>query len=563
MALARVTAAVGLGARWPGQVALVRADGSVVGSLLGGAFDTATVADVPGLDPRLARRARHRPRVRPRRGRAGRAPVRRRAERPRAAAVGDPGQRAADLAARRPTALLTELDDPAFATRAVSADGDPAYADEGSPDSVARSLLARGEPSDAVVETAAGRVLVSVVLPTPHLVVIGSGALASALEAQLALLGWACSAITHADDGVAAVRALGPGDGVLVIDHRGEVDLPILSAALEGEVGYVAALGSRRTQEARRDRLRGAGVDEDTIARLRGPAGLDIGSRTPAEIAVAIVAEMLSVRAASSGGALRDRTGAINAGALTTSRPDRGDDRRRAASMAEGRRAKRRPRSRPPTRSARRRAAREAGPSGARDLDPDVRRLDGRDGEHARLETELVGRLAAHERDHPVRSDLHLDLRHHGVADDRGSRCPTSRLRADAFTTGLSSAGSSVARSAMKRARSAPSTTARPESSLVVAKPPASAHRPHGVVADLEEGGDLADPQLRHVRRVRLSRGSEGGVRASGCRGRRRWRRRRPRRAARRARRGRCERRDRLWQWPMTPLQWERPNRTG
>jgi xanthine dehydrogenase accessory factor len=218
----------------------------------------------------------------------------------------------ADLAARRPTALLTELDDPAFTTRAVTEDGDPAYADEGSPDSVARSLLARAEPSDTVVETAAGRVLVSVVVPTPHLVVIGSGALAAALEAQLELLGWTCASLTDAGDGVAAVRALGPGDGVLVIDHRGEVDMPILSAALQGKVGYVAALGSRHTQEARRDRLRGAGVAEGTIARLRGPAGLDIGSRTPAEISVAIVAEMMSVRSSSTGGALRDRTGAIN-----------------------------------------------------------------------------------------------------------------------------------------------------------------------------------------------------------------------------------------------------------
>jgi len=317
VALARVTSAVGLGARWPGQVALVRADGSVIGSLLGGAFDTSTVADVPAaLDPARAH--------------LGGIVLELEFDHDEAERVGLPCGGAAtvlvqrlsavpdcvraDLAARRPTALLTELDDPAFATRAVRDDGDPAYADEGSPDSVARSLLARGEPSDTVVETTAGRVLVSVVLPAPHLVVIGSGALAAALESQLALLGWTCAALTHAGDGVAAVRALGPGDGVLVIDHRGEVDLPILSSALQGEVGYVAALGSRRTQDARRERLRGAGVAEETIARLRGPAGLDIGSRTPAEIAVAIVAEMLSVRASASGGALRDRSGAIHAG---------------------------------------------------------------------------------------------------------------------------------------------------------------------------------------------------------------------------------------------------------
>ena len=315
VAVARVTSAVGLGARWPGQVALVRDDGSVVGSLLGGAFDTGLVADMPAA---LAGPARS----------VGGLVIDLEFDHDAAERVGLPCGGAAsvlvqplatipsdvraDLAARRPTALVTSLDDGAFTTRGRKAEADPAYDDDASPDSVARVLLARGEPSDALVETAAGRVLVSVVVPTPHLVVIGSGALAAALEAQLALLGWTCAPLTRAEDGVAAVLALGPGDGVLVIDHRGEVDLPILSAALAGPVGYVAALGSRRTQEARRDRLRGSGVDEEVIARLRGPAGLDIGSRTPAEIAVAIVAEMLSVRGSAAGGALRDRSGPIN-----------------------------------------------------------------------------------------------------------------------------------------------------------------------------------------------------------------------------------------------------------
>ncbi len=317
VAIARVASAVGLGARWPGQVALVRADGTVLGELLGGAFDASLVVGVPAaLDPSRSLLGGLVLDVEFDHAEAERAGL------PCGGAASVLVQRLSaipesvrdDLAARRPTALVTKLDDPGFATRAVKADGDPAYADEASPDSVARALLARGEPSDTVLESVEGRVLVSVVLPTPHLVVVGSGALAAALEAQLALLGWTCAAVTHAEAGVAAVHALGPGDGILVIDHRGEVDRPILSAALEGEVGYVAALGSRRTQTERRDRLRAAGVAEDTIARLRGPAGLDIGSRTPAEIALAIVAEMLTVRASAAGGALRDRTGPINSG---------------------------------------------------------------------------------------------------------------------------------------------------------------------------------------------------------------------------------------------------------
>ena len=316
VALARVTSAVGLGARWPGQVAFVRDDGSVVGSLLGGAFDAGLVADVPTA---LAGEERS----------PGGLVIDLEFDHDAAERVGLPCGGAAsvlvqplsaippdvraDLAARRPTALVTSLDDGGFTTRGLKAEEDPAYDDDASPDSVARVLLARGEPSDALVETGEGQVLVSVVVPAPHLVVIGSGALATALEAQLALLGWTCASLERAEDGVAAVLALGPGDGVLVIDHRGEVDLPILSAALAGPVAYVAALGSRRTQEARRERLRAADVEEEVIARLRGPAGLDIGSRTPAEIAVAIVAEMLSVRSSAAGGALRDRGGPINA----------------------------------------------------------------------------------------------------------------------------------------------------------------------------------------------------------------------------------------------------------
>ncbi len=311
VAFARVTRALGLGARWPGAVALVRADGSLDGSLLGGAFDASLLADVPAvLDP------------------TGRATlIDLEFDHDEAERVGLPcgGQATvlvqritdlpdsirADIAVRRPTGLVTTLDGGDFAVRALAPAGDPAYDDPTSPDALAQALLGRGEPSDAVVETAAGRVLVSVFVPAPHLVVIGSGALAVALAAQLALLGWTCAALTRADDGVAAVRVLGPGDGVLVIDHRGEVDFPVLSAALASGVGYVAALGSRKTQEARRTRLRDGGVGEDAIARLRGPAGLDIGSRTPAEIALAITAEMLAVRATATATPLSSTTGPL------------------------------------------------------------------------------------------------------------------------------------------------------------------------------------------------------------------------------------------------------------
>jgi xanthine dehydrogenase accessory factor len=79
-------------------------------------------------------------------------------------------------------------------------------------------------------------------------------------------------------------------------------------------VGYVGALGSRGTQAKRRDWLVAHGVDDEAVSRVRGPAGLDVGARTPAEIAVAVVAEVLAIRSGASALPLRDRPGPLHIG---------------------------------------------------------------------------------------------------------------------------------------------------------------------------------------------------------------------------------------------------------
>jgi xanthine dehydrogenase accessory factor len=106
---------------------------------------------------------------------------------------------------------------------------------------------------------------------------------------------------------------------VLVVSHDLELAGPTLSTALSSQAGYIGALGSRRTQQARADWLAYRGITD--LDRIHGPAGLDIGASSPAEIAVSILAEALATASGAMSVAtdsgeksmsLRDRTGAIH-----------------------------------------------------------------------------------------------------------------------------------------------------------------------------------------------------------------------------------------------------------
>lgn len=105
---------------------------------------------------------------------------------------------------------------------------------------------------------------------------------------------------------------LGPRDAVLVFTHDRKFDQPALAAALSTEAGYIGALGSRRTQSERRDRLREAGISDRQIDRIAAPCGLDIGARTPGETAVSIIAEIIAERNRRSGERLVETSGPIH-----------------------------------------------------------------------------------------------------------------------------------------------------------------------------------------------------------------------------------------------------------
>jgi xanthine dehydrogenase accessory factor len=100
---------------------------------------------------------------------------------------------------------------------------------------------------------------------------------------------------------------------VCVLTHDHKFDVPAIIGALGTDVGYLGAMGSRRTSEERLERLRAEGADMAAVdARLHAPIGLDLGARTPEETAVAIAAEIIAERTGRAAGSLRDTGGPIH-----------------------------------------------------------------------------------------------------------------------------------------------------------------------------------------------------------------------------------------------------------
>jgi xanthine dehydrogenase accessory factor len=214
--------------------------------------------------------------------------------------------------------VLTDLDD---GSQRLVRDGD---------DGVADGLIRSGHSK--VVQLDGRRLFADVFGPPPRLLVYGAVDTADALCAAANALGWHTIAadargkfatrerMPSADEVIVAwpeetLAQVQPdhATAIVVLTHDDKFDVPLLVGALAGDAFYIGALGSRRNQERRRERLLEAGVDENALDRISGPAGLDIGAQSPAETALSILAEIMAVRAGRDGGTLKQASGRIHA----------------------------------------------------------------------------------------------------------------------------------------------------------------------------------------------------------------------------------------------------------
>jgi xanthine dehydrogenase accessory factor len=169
--------------------------------------------------------------------------------------------------------------------------------------------------------------------PPPRMVIFGAVDFTAALARVAKILGYrvtVCDArpvfatrarfpmadevvVSWPDRYLAQIGAeLGVRDAACVLTHDPKFDVPAIVGALATDVGYLGAMGSRRTSDERDVRLRQAGVTDEQLRRVMAPIGLDVGARTPEETAVSICAEIIALRTGRVAPSLRDAQGPIH-----------------------------------------------------------------------------------------------------------------------------------------------------------------------------------------------------------------------------------------------------------
>lgn len=247
------------------------------------------------------------------------------------------------VAAGRPVAIATLLDGPTAGRKLAQIDGET-LGGFGGPELLDRSvsrdsegMLTQGRSgirrygADGAVLGAELGVHVHAFAPPPKMLIFGAIDFSAALARLASEVGYevtiadprapfletprfqraATTLLTWPEEAFEQVE-VGPRDAVLVFTHDPKFDQPALAGALRTEAGYVGALGSRKTTADRERRLREDGVTDADLARVHAPCGLDIGSATPEEVAVSVLAEIIAERSGRAGAPLKDGSEAIH-----------------------------------------------------------------------------------------------------------------------------------------------------------------------------------------------------------------------------------------------------------
>ena len=207
---------------------------------------------------------------------------------------------------RRPLVLVTELDG---GRQWLVIEGEPPVPGlDAEVAEAARAALRRDRGE--VVEVAGARYFLHVMSPPPRLFVVGAVHITQALAPMAVLLGYEVTVIdprrafaggdrfaearvvTDWPDEALSAAELDARSAVVTLTHDPKLDDPALHVALASPVFYVGSLGSRRTHAKRIERLTGAGLTREALARIHAPVGLDVGAVGAAEIAVSIAAEL-------------------------------------------------------------------------------------------------------------------------------------------------------------------------------------------------------------------------------------------------------------------------------
>jgi xanthine dehydrogenase accessory factor len=216
----------------------------------------------------------------------------------------------ADRVAKRPAALLTNLDGGGQALiHLEDVQGDLAL-DAAALDAARTALRA---DRSGILDLPGRRLFLQVSNPPLRMLVVGAVHISQALVPMASLAGYDVTVIdprrafaTDArfpdvtligewpDDAMATLRP-DHRTAVIALTHDPKIDDPALGVALKSDAFYIGALGSKKTHGNRLARLREAGFDDRVLSRIHGPIGLRIGAKSPAEIAISILAEVTTV----------------------------------------------------------------------------------------------------------------------------------------------------------------------------------------------------------------------------------------------------------------------------